>query len=145
MAFIAEVLSQGTSTYYLKEVAVMVGGYIIKGKERIDINFPYNDSEIFMDVSGAVTRLRHSGSEYCELTIALSQTSGSNLTLQNLYDTALSMPVAIVDGNGYSQFVIPEAVFKKRPNPSFGKEDLSDREWIICGTAAVAIEGGSKN
>lgn len=145
MSFISNVLGQTTSTYYFKEVAINVGGFMIQGKERINIEFPNAECEIHMDVSGAVTRLRHSGSDYCVITITLAQSSKHNLTLQNLLDTGLTMPVSVIDGNGYSVFVIPEAVFLKRPNPTFEKEDLSDREWKICGTAALAIDGGSKN
>ena len=136
-------MTQTAKTYGIGELSVIVGGFLMEGIENISVEFPNDKASSFIDGSGNITRILNAGHKYCEVTIALSQTSESNLEMQNLYDTDAIIPVIVKDQNGNSQFTVGEAFFMARPNSEFSKEDQNNREWKLVGIAEIAIEGGN--
>ena len=136
-------MAQTAKTYGIGELSCIVGGFLMDGIESVTVEFPNDKAASFIDGSGNVTRILNAGHRYCEITIALSQTTESNLEMQNLYDTDAIIPVIIKDQNGNTQFTVGEAFFMARPTSEFSKEDLNNREWKLAGLAMIGIEGGN--
>jgi len=136
-------MAQTAKTYGIGELSVIVGGFLMEGIESVTVEFPNDKASSFIDGSGNITRILNAGHKYCEISIAISQTSESNLEMQNLFDTDAIIPVIVKDQRGNSQFTVGEAFFIARPTAEFSKEDLNNREWKLAGIAEVAIEGGN--
>lgn len=142
-------MAQTNKNYGLGEITVSLGSYLIDGVEDVNVEFPNAAAGSHVDGNGNVTRIINAGHDYCEITVSLSQTSESNSDLQSLYnETYVSgsrsfFQATVKDENGNTAFTIGEAFFMERPNSQFGKEDLNNRDWKVCGKAESANEGGN--
>ena len=136
-------MSLQTTTYSLNGMSILVGDSIIKGKEMCSIEFPNPKAKSYIDGDGNVTRIKNAGHRYAEITISVSQTSASNQDLETLYEADLTIPVAVIDTNGYTQYTIGKAFFIERPSASFEKEDATFREWKLAGICTTMNEGGN--
>ena len=135
-------MTQNAKTYGFGEVSLSVGGFLLDGRQEVNINFPNDKFSSHMDADGNLTRVKNAGHRLVEIEIVMSQASVDNSILTGLLVAEVAIPVVIRDSSGNSIYTIAEATLAKMPDSSFQAE-MQNRTWKVFGLAQLAVEGGN--
>lgn len=136
-------------TYNPKKVAVIVGGFEMKGfADGTFVNIAMNEDQwsLQMGTDGEGTRSK-SNNHSAQITISLMQSSDSNQVLQGFWNSdRLSdggvVPLLIKDNSGRSLWAAEQCWVKKQPDAELGRE-AAGREWVLETDNLVPFEGGN--
>jgi hypothetical protein len=131
-----------TRTYAPKEVSVIVGGFNIKGKTSVSVEFREDRYTETTDIDGGITSTENAAWRLGDITLTMDQASTDNAILSGIHLTGAVVPVIVKDNSGNSIYTMAEGRIKKMPTAEFGAE-TAEREWIIAGNIDLALEGGN--
>lgn len=137
-------------TYAAEKVIVTIGPVILSGWTDGDfLTAKYDEDRYFAKAGadGEVGRAKNA-SKMGEITITLSQTSGSNDGLSLLFNLGSlgafdnPIPIGIADLSGRTLAGAASCWIKTTPELSFGKE-VGDREWVFTAAGLTMHAGGN--
>ena len=143
-----------TKVYSADQISITFGGVPIESgrgnDEFVSIVQPEDTFTVQTGVDGEVTRSENKGAAAIrEVTITLRRTSRGNAVLSAMHkgDVAIAggsgiAPLAIVDLQGASLFVSPEAWIKKWPDDKHAAE-APTVEWTFTATHPEQVIGGN--
>ncbi len=118
-------------TYDPKEVAVIIGGAIIKSWNTVTVAMLEDQNTFSASTTGEPTRTKNAN-KLATITLVVPQASEDNAALSTLLIADTVIPCSVIDTAGNSLHVMAEGVIVKSPDAEYAKED-GEREWVITG------------
>lgn len=131
----------GIKTYDPGQVAIIVGGAIIKSWNSVTLSRDEDGFTFNTGTSGEVTRTKNLN-KLGGIAINLPQTSGDNTILSAFEIAGNALSCSVIDKNGVTLGLMPEGTVVKAPDAELGKES-GERDWLIKGDLVTFIVGGN--
>jgi len=131
-------------SYSAKEVAVIVGGFIMSGfADGQFLNIVPNSDlqELVVGVDGEGTRSAMNNKS-AQITISLMQSSASNPVLEAFAASGETFPMLVKDNSGATIYSMVTAWIRRRPDASFDRT-ATNRDWLIESDEIIGFEGGN--
>jgi hypothetical protein len=133
-----------TKTYNAKEVAVIVGGFILSGfADGQFVNIVPNADlyELTVGTDGEGTRSAQNNKS-AQITIDLLQSSESNAILESFASSGETFPFLLKDNSGSTLYSAVTAWIRRRPDATFDRTATS-RSWVLETDELLGGEGGN--
>jgi hypothetical protein len=133
-----------TKTYNAKEVAVIVGGFILSGfADGQFVNIVPNADlyELTVGTDGEGTRSAQNNKS-AQIIIDLLQSSESNAILESFASSGETFPFLLKDNSGSTLYSAVTAWIRRRPDATFDRTATS-RSWVLETDELLGGEGGN--
>jgi len=130
-----------SKTYDPSQVAIVVGGSIIKSWNIVTVTRDEDGWSFSTGTSGEVTRTKNLN-KLGMLELVLPQTSADNAILSAFEIAGNVLVSSVIDKSGASVALMPEGTVVKAADSAYDKES-GDRTWQIKGDMVGFVVGGN--